>query len=69
MPLTLAQIGEQNIIKKIGGAKEIKIHLENLGFTVGAGVTVLSRTLGNVIVNVKETRIAISEELAKKILI
>lgn len=69
MPLTFANIGEQNTIKKVGGGKDIKIHLENLGFAVGADVTVISKILGNVIVNVKETRVAISEEMAKKILI
>lgn len=69
MPLVFANIGECNIIKKIGSGKEIKIHLENLGFTVGSGVTVLSRSLGNVIVNIRETRVAISEEMARKILI
>lgn len=69
MPLTFANIGEQNTIKKVGGGKDIKVHLENLGFAVGADVTVISKILGNVIVNVKETRVAISEEMAKKILI
>lgn len=69
MPLTFADVGKQNIIKKVGGGKDIKIHLENLGFTVGADVTVISKNLGNVIVNIKETRVAISEEMAKKILI
>lgn len=69
MPLTFADVGKQNIIKKVGGGKDIKIHLENLGFTVGADVTVVSKNLGNVIVNIKETRVAISEEMAKKILI
>ncbi|MDE5994386.1 MAG: ferrous iron transport protein A [Oscillospiraceae bacterium] len=69
MPLTFANIGEQNTIKKVGGGRDIKIHLENLGFAVGADVTVISKILGNVIVNVKETRVAISEEMAKKILI
>lgn len=69
MPLTFADIGKQNTIKKVGGGKDIKIHLENLGFTAGADVTVISKSLGNVIVNIKETRVAISEEMAKKILI
>lgn len=69
MPLTFADVGKQNIIKKVGGGKDIKIHLENLGFTVGADVTVISKNLGNVIVNIKETRVAISEEMAKRILI
>lgn len=69
MPLTLAQIGEENIIKRIGGKKEIKAHLENLGFTVGAAVTVINTIGGNVIVKVKESRIAVSKEMAQKILI
>ena len=59
MPLSLANVGEANTIKKIGGSPEVKKHLENLGFVVG----------GNVIVNVKETRVAISEEMARKIMI
>ena len=69
MPLTFADVGKQSIIRKVGGGKDIKIHLENLGFVVGADVTVISKNLGNVIVNIKETRVAISEEMANKILI
>lgn len=69
MPLMLAQIGEENIIRKIGGGPEIKQHLENLGFVVGGTVTVVNALGGNVIVNVKESRVAISEEMAKKIMI
>ena len=69
MPLMLAQIGEENIIRKIGGSHEIKQHLENLGFVVGGTVTVVNALGGNVIVNVKESRVAISEEMAKKIMI
>lgn len=69
MPLTLAVVGEENIIKKIGGKQEVKAHLENLGFVVGGAVTVISTIGGNVIVNVKESRIAISKEMAQKILI
>lgn len=68
-PLTLAVVGEENIIKKIGGKQEVKAHLENLGFVVGGAVTVISTIGGNVIVNVKESRIAISKEMAQKILI
>ena len=59
MPLALADIGEENTIKKIGGSPDVKKHLENLGFVVG----------GNVIVNIKESRIAISEEMARKIMV
>ena len=79
MPLALADVGEMNTIKKIGGSPEVKKHLENLGFVVGGNVTVVTalggnvmviNTLGgNVIVNVKEARVAISEEMARKIMI
>ena len=69
MPLTLANIGEENMIKKVGGKAEVRAHLENLGFVVGGNVQVISRLGGNVIVNVKESRIAISEEMARKIMI
>ena len=69
MPLTFANIGEDNIIKKKGGRPEIKKHLENLGFVVGGNVTVINTLGGNVIVNVKESRIAISREMAQKIMV
>lgn len=69
MPLTLAAIGEENIIRKIGGKPDVKKHLENLGFVAGGSVTVLTTMGGNVIVNVKETRVAISKEMAQKIMI
>lgn len=69
MPLTLAEIGEENRIKKIGGRQEVKAHLENLGFVVGGAVTVINTIGGNVIVNVKESRIAVSWEMAQKIMI
>ena len=69
MPLSFATAGEENIIKKIGGKPEIKKHLENLGFVVGGAVTVITTLGGNVIVNVKGARVAISEEMAKKIMI
>ena len=69
MPLTLAEPGEENIIRRIGGKQEIKAHLENLGFIAGATVTVINPIGGNVIVNVKESRIAISKEMAQKIMV
>lgn len=69
MPLALATIGEENIIKKIGGKQEVKAHLETLGFVVGGAVTIVSTLGGNVIVNVKESRIAISSEMAQKIMV
>ena len=69
MPLALADVGEMNAIKKIGGSTEVKKHLENLGFVVGGNVMVINTLGGNVIVNVKEARVAISEEMARKIMI
>ncbi len=69
MPLSLANVGETNIIKKIGGKPEVRKHLENLGFVVGGNVQIVSTLGGNVIVNVKEARVAISEEMTQKIMI
>lgn len=69
MPLPLANIGEEYLIRKVGGSPEVKKHLENLGFVVGGNVTVVNSLGGNVIVNVKEARVAISEEMARKIMI
>ncbi len=69
MPLALANVGEENIIKRIGGNPEMKQHLEDLGFNVGGTVTVITSLGGNVIVNVKDTRIAISNEMARKIMV
>ena len=69
MPLTLADIGEKNIIKNIGGSPEEKKHLENLGFVVGGEATLITSMAGNVIVNVKETRVAVSREMAQKIMV
>ena len=69
MPLTLAEEGVENIIKRIGGSPEVKKHLENLGFVAGGTVTVITTMAGNVIVNVKEARVAINKEMAQKILI
>ena len=69
MPLTLANVGEDNIIKKVGGRPEVKKHLENLGFVVGGTVTVINALGGNVIVNIKEARVAISRDMAQKIMV
>ena len=69
MPLTFADAGEELVIKKIGGKPEVKKHLENLGFVTGTDVSVLNTIGGNVIVRVKETRVAISREMAQKIMI
>ncbi len=69
MPLTLAAPGEESIIRKVGGNPEVKKHLEDLGFVAGDTVTIVSSMNGNVIVKVKESRVAISEEMARKIMI
>ncbi|MBO4439241.1 MAG: ferrous iron transport protein A [Spirochaetaceae bacterium] len=69
MPLIFANIGENNIIKKITGSAEVKRHLENLGFVPGGNVSIISTNAGNIIVNVKETRIAISEEMGRRIFV
>lgn len=69
MPLTLVSSGETNVIQRIGGKPEVKKHLEHLGFVVGGEVTVVSSIGGNLIVNVKDARIAISKEMAAKIMV
>ena len=69
MPLSLAPVGEENIIRRIGGSDEMKKHLEDLGFVVGGNVTIINTLGGNVIVKVKESRVAINDELARRIMI
>ena len=69
MPLLYASEGEVNIIKKVGGKQDVKKHLEDMGFVVGGAVTVISQIGGNVIVNVKDTRVAVSREMAQRIMI
>ena len=69
MPLTVADTGEEYVIKRIGGKPEVKQHLENLGFVVGGVVSVINTMGGNVIVKVKEARVAISEEMARRIMV
>ena len=69
MPLTLANIGEENMIRRVGGKQEVKKHLEDLGFVAGSRVTVISMLGGNVIVNVKESRVAVSREMTQKIMV
>ena len=69
MPLSLAPTGEEKVIKRIGGSPQVKRHLENLGFVAGGSVTVVNELDGNVIVNVKEARVAISKEMALKIMV
>ena len=69
MPLTLAKVGEENCIKKVGGRPETKLFLEKLGFVAGSTVTVVNEIGGNVIVNIKESRVAVSREMANKIIV
>ena len=69
MPLTMANVGETNVIKKIGGKEETRRFLENLGFVVGGVVTVISEVGGNIIVNVKDSRVAIGKDMANRILV
>ena len=69
MPLVLASVGEENIIRKVGGNAEMRKHLEDLGFVAGGTVTVVNTIGGNLIVKVKESRVAISREMAGKIMV
>lgn len=69
MPLTMVKEGEPNIIKKIGGKEETRKFLENLGFVTGGVVTVVSEIGGNLIVNVKDSRVAIGKDMANRIMV
>lgn len=69
MPLTMAKTVEANTIKKVGGKSETRKFLENLGFVTGGQVTVVSQLSGSMIVNVKESRVALNRDMANKIII
>lgn len=69
MPLSMVKEGEPNIIKRVGGKEETRKFLENLGFVTGGTVTVISEINGNLIVNVKDSRIAIGRDMANKIMV
>jgi len=69
MPLSMAKSGEENSIKKVGGKEETRQFLANLGFVPGSHVTIINEIGGNVIVSVKESRVAISREMALKIMV
>ena len=69
MPLILTDPGDEVIVQKLGGSAEVRQHLADLGFSAGTPVTVVSTTAGNVIVKVRETRVAISREMAQKIMV
>lgn len=69
MPLTMLHAGEGETIKKVGGKEETRRFLENLGFVAGSHVTVVSETEGNLIVNIKDSRVAIGKDMAKRIMV
>jgi ferrous iron transport protein A len=69
MPLTMAKIGEENFIKKIGGEEAIRQFLAKLGFVSGVRVSIITKISGNVIVSIKESRVAVSREMAAKIMV
>lgn len=69
MPLTMADSGEELMIRKVGGSPDTRKFLESLGFVTGGTVTVINEIGGNVIVNVKESRVAVSKEMAMKIMV
>lgn len=69
MPLTLADTGAENIIIKVGGKPDVRKHLENLGFVAGTAVSIISHIGGNLIVRVRDSRVAISREMASKIIV
>ncbi len=69
MPLTYAETGKELMIQRVGGKPEVRAHLENLGFVPGSIITVVTAIAGNLIVVVKESRVAISKEMAAKIMV
>ena len=69
MPLTLLRAGQSSIITHVGGKPETRQFLEGLGFVVGTPVTVISEIDGNIICAIKDTRVAISKEMASKIFV
>jgi ferrous iron transport protein A len=69
MPLTMARAGETNIIRKVSGRDEVRRHLAELGFVVGATVTVVNEIAGNMILSVKDSRVALDRDMATRIMI
>lgn len=69
MPLTMAVVGKENVIKNVGGKSDVRKFLESLGFVVGGMVTLVSSQNGNLIVNVKESKVALNRDIANKIII
>ena len=69
MPLSMVKEGEENIMQRVGGKEETRRFLENLGFVIGSPVTVVSEIGGNMIVNIKDSRVAIGKDMANKIMV
>lgn len=69
IPLILADVGKESMIRRVGGSAEVKKHLESMGFVAGGAVTVINSIGGNLIVNVKDSRVAISREMAQRIMV
>ena len=69
MPLSMVSAGEENVIKKVGGKEDTRRFLENLGFVAGGTVTVISEFDGNMIVNIKDSRVTIGKDMANRIII
>ena len=69
LPLSLADPGEEVVVRRVGGSPDVKKHLEDLGFTAGSTVTVITSLNGNVIVKVRESRVAVNDEMARKIMV
>lgn len=69
MPLSMASVGEQYLVKKVSGKEDVRRFLEKLGFVAGAEVSLVSEICGNVIVQIKDSRVAISKEMAQKIIV
>ena len=69
MPITVADAGEELIVRRVGGNPEVKLHLENLGIVPGGLVTLVTVNDGNVILKVKESRIALNKDMAMKIMV
>lgn len=69
MPLSMVNAGEPSVVRKVGGKEETRRFLENLGFVNGVQVTIVSAASGNMIINVKDSRVAIGKDMANKIMV
>lgn len=69
MPITMTNVGEQNYIRKITGKDEVRQHLANLGFVIGEQVTIIAENGGNLIINIKDSRVALDKSMANRIMV